>query len=101
MRQQLREACELKLPKVTPYPEFIERMVAKGELDLSHPNRAMTRQYLASYQAGAPVPPMEYFMKVNEQGCSCFAKVEMEEESRGAGGGASSSCSANAKDGCN
>ena len=75
MRNQLHEACELKLPTVTPYPEFIAQLIAKGELDATKANRKATRDFLASYEAGAPVPPMEYFLKVNEQGCSCFEKL--------------------------
>lgn len=75
MRNQLHEACELKLPEVTPYPEFIAQLIAKGEFDATQANRKATLEYLASYKAGAPVPPMEYFLKVNEQGCSCFEKL--------------------------
>ena len=72
MRQQVKEACEDKKEQVTPYPEFIKGLVETGELNIDYENRAVTREYLDSWSANAPTPPMQYFFKVNENNCSCF-----------------------------
>ena len=72
MRLQLKEACEDKKANVTPYPEFIKELIIKGDLDINYENRAVTKEYLESWEADAPTPPMQYFVKVNESNCSCF-----------------------------
>lgn len=72
-RQQIREACELKKAEVTPYPVFIRELAEKGELNLEFENRAPTREFLETFEQGGSVPPMAFFVKVNEKGCSCFA----------------------------
>ena len=72
MRHQIKEACEDKKENVTPYPEFIKGLIEKGELNIDHDNRAVTREYLRSWDANAPTPPIQYFFKVNENNCSCF-----------------------------
>ena len=73
MRMQLKEACEDKKDKVTPYPEFIKHLINVGELDIGFDNRAVTRHYLESWAEDAPIPPMQYFIKINEANCSCFS----------------------------
>jgi glutaredoxin len=75
MRQQIREACVEEAAEVTPFPQYIQSLVDSGEVDLSWPNRTGTREYLESYAKGKPIPPMSYFLKVNEKGCSCFEKL--------------------------
>ena len=72
MRLQVKEACEDKKANVTPYPEFIKELINKGDLDINYENRAVTKEYLESWEADAPTPPMQYFVKVNESNCSCF-----------------------------
>ena len=72
MRLQLNEACEDKIAKVTPYPEFIKQLIKEGDLIIDHGNRAVTKEYLKSWGLDAPTPPMQYFIKVNESNCSCF-----------------------------
>ena len=73
MRQQVREVGAGS--EVTPYPAFLQGLVDSGELNVEPENRAMTREFLQGYKAGVPVPPMAYFLKVNEKGCSCFKKL--------------------------
>ena len=72
MRNQVKEACEDKKEQVKPYPEFIKELIEKGELNIDYENREVTREYLDSWDAHAPTPPMKYFFKVNENNCSCF-----------------------------
>ena len=72
MRLQVKEACEDKKPEVTPYPEFIKQLIEEGDLVINYDNRAVTKEYLASWGLDAPAPPMQYFIKVNESNCSCF-----------------------------
>ena len=72
MRLQVKEACEDKKPEVTPYPEFIKMLIKNGDLVLDHSNREVTKEYLKSWELGAPTPPMQYFIKINEANCSCF-----------------------------
>lgn len=72
MRHQVKEACEEKKAEVTPYPEFIKLLIKNGDLVLDHDNRAVTKEYLKSWELDAPTPPMQYFIKVNESNCSCF-----------------------------
>lgn len=76
MRQQVKEACEEKKSEVTPYPVFLQQLSDDGKLDMTHDNRAMTKEYLKTYARGEAVPPMAYFIKVNEKGCSCFASPD-------------------------
>ena len=72
MRQQIRDACEDKKSEVIPYPEFLKTLINQGDLLVDHDNRAVTKEYLKSWDMGAPIPPMQYFIKVNEKSCSCF-----------------------------
>merc|ERR1740117_2329548 len=74
MKLQVQQAC-VQNADVTPYPDYIKEMVAKKELNLDPDNRVPTREYLATYDAGEPIPPMGFFAKVNEKGCSCFEKL--------------------------
>ena len=67
MRQQVKEACEEKKSEVTPYPVFLQQLSDDGKLDMTHDNRAMTKEYLKTYARGEAVPPMAYFIIKGER----------------------------------
>ena len=46
MRLQIKEACEDKKENVTPYPEFIRKLIKDGHLNINYENRAVTKEYL-------------------------------------------------------
>lgn len=48
------------------YPAFVARQVCQGRLNIQHPERMHTRKFLASFYAGEPKPPIEYFRKLAE-----------------------------------
>lgn len=75
VKQQFFEACVLG-KEVTPYPDFVQQRIATCALDVSPSAttaegkgddvRAHTRLFLASYEAGTPTVPEQYFTKMQE-----------------------------------
>lgn len=62
MWHQIEQTWQYKTP--LSYPAFVSREVSLGMLKVNIPERMHTRKFLASYLAGNPRPPNEYFRKL-------------------------------------
>jgi hypothetical protein len=49
---------------VTPYPEYIKKLMASDKLKLDDISQRHTRDYLQYYNANQAKPPLEYYKKV-------------------------------------
>jgi hypothetical protein len=63
MLLQIREAI-FENKDVTPYPEYIKKLMASDKLKLDDISQRHTRDYLQYYNANQAKPPLEYYKKV-------------------------------------
>jgi len=73
MRHQVEQAC-LQKAQAKPYPVFIQDLIKNGALTVEPENRRVTKEYLRSFELGAPVVCEAYLDKVSKKDRGCFGR---------------------------